>query len=1369
MTVRAIAPLPVTPSDDAAPVRVAEDRWRPERVGLLNVWQFVDEVLQFHRGRAVFFGPNGSGKTMALELLLPYLLDARGQPGRLSTSGGTDRGGFWSRITGYEDSEPKTGYLWVEFRRGSGATFTCGVRVRANASGDGERHWFTTTLRVGHGLDLLDSSARPLGPQQLRDALGEAGTIWGDDAAAYRAAVRQTLFPGRSEDQVEALIQTLLVVRKQNVSDGLSLERLSDLLSQALPPLDGSELGKVAEGFADLDRRRDHIEGLSEDLRAVGQLVAANRAYARHATAGVVQRVIAAQTEYDNVARTLKSAQTELASLNGQLQEAVVNLGRLEDRAGTLQGEREGIEDSAEFREGREISEVERTVRERAAELQRAERSLSGAASVQTRHASELTQAQADLAQGERLLRTVRRDLVTAVERVTGPDTVEVSDDALAGLLRGWLVARETAIQALRHLVDEQLRAAGRRDDANLALVRAREALDEAESDLGRARDDEFREDSKWRGDVDRWRHGLRELARFVVAGEPLTEPSSALQYVAQARANAREPMVAARAACEQATAAVASRLEALEQELVVWRAGRESEPDAPEGRRARVGVQGNPLYRLLDFSEGLEPLERGRVESALIESGMLDAWVSPDGSVELDEPASDVLALCMAAEASVQRAVQSPLVADPQVSEPLRCLAEAVLAGITWVDQDAHLGEAPSRGLVIGRDGTWRTTNVAGRAPDRPARFVGASSRQSARLLMIDQLEHERDELRASVTRYEDEWNVLAERLHQCDHEAESFPSSLDLENARRATRDAQPRVAERRQVLLERDAAYHTADERARLCLRELMRVASEHSLPTARDDLDASHGELRRIEKDTHDFVRALERRNDARAATGRAQGRADEALLQVEAAEGVRRAAELIHGRESSRLRALEAALGAPYRQHLARLEEIRAQERQIQKDTEQLRHDQLRLTHAQGQCLRAVEHAEEARANAVTVRTAAHEVYADLVADGLVGDAELEAAPAFSELDSMTAQLESVRRLRANPELGAPPEDATLARSLGRVQKAHHDATQRLAGRVSLTFEPKTRSWSVLRARQDGDVVSGAELRGRLEQDRIRAQAELDQKQQALFEEVLTGSLREHLRARLWSARELVDRINKILGGVRSAAGGVGVSLAWDIDSNQPEAAQLRTAKKLLLTDSPVSDGRAELDAFLRNRIEQIRADDGDTGEWRDRLERMLDYRAWHRFDVLVHHRRFGETPRSLRSRKVSLSAGEKTIVMVLPLIIAVVAHYEPANDEPSCESPRLLLMDELFPKLDFQNKAQLMGLLPRLHLDAAFTSDKDRCEYETLDGIAIHLFQKLDDDHTTTTRMVWNGRALRVTSGTEHEGTDEEPDDDSEK
>lgn len=49
------------------------DRWQPTRAGLVSLWRYWDETLEFHDGRLLLRGPNGSGKSMALELLLPFL------------------------------------------------------------------------------------------------------------------------------------------------------------------------------------------------------------------------------------------------------------------------------------------------------------------------------------------------------------------------------------------------------------------------------------------------------------------------------------------------------------------------------------------------------------------------------------------------------------------------------------------------------------------------------------------------------------------------------------------------------------------------------------------------------------------------------------------------------------------------------------------------------------------------------------------------------------------------------------------------------------------------------------------------------------------------------------------------------------------------------------------------------------------------------------------------------------------------------------------------------------------------------------------------------------------------------------------------
>src|SRR5438445_13450291 len=55
-----------------------ERRWHLVGAGLSNVWRFGDLELSAASGRLLLRGPNGTGKTTALEALAPYLLDLNG-------------------------------------------------------------------------------------------------------------------------------------------------------------------------------------------------------------------------------------------------------------------------------------------------------------------------------------------------------------------------------------------------------------------------------------------------------------------------------------------------------------------------------------------------------------------------------------------------------------------------------------------------------------------------------------------------------------------------------------------------------------------------------------------------------------------------------------------------------------------------------------------------------------------------------------------------------------------------------------------------------------------------------------------------------------------------------------------------------------------------------------------------------------------------------------------------------------------------------------------------------------------------------------------------------------------------------------------
>ncbi|MEE2047083.1 hypothetical protein Q7689_27520, partial [Nocardiopsis tropica] len=80
----------VTQETSEAPGAVPADpadtpRYRLERAGIRNVWQYDDHVLDFAEGRLLLRGRNGAGKSNALEMLRPFLLD--GDVRRLDTTG----------------------------------------------------------------------------------------------------------------------------------------------------------------------------------------------------------------------------------------------------------------------------------------------------------------------------------------------------------------------------------------------------------------------------------------------------------------------------------------------------------------------------------------------------------------------------------------------------------------------------------------------------------------------------------------------------------------------------------------------------------------------------------------------------------------------------------------------------------------------------------------------------------------------------------------------------------------------------------------------------------------------------------------------------------------------------------------------------------------------------------------------------------------------------------------------------------------------------------------------------------------------------------------------------------------------------------
>lgn len=759
--------------------------------------------------------------------------------------------------------------------------------------------------------------------------------------------------------------------------------------------------------------------------------------------------------------------------------------------------------------------------------------------------------------------------------------------------------------------------------------------------------------------------------------------------------------------------------------------------------------LPGAALWELLDAHDDVDQAVLDGIEAALDGAGILDAWVHPDGTVPalgdiVAAPDADVDGndLTSVLHADVDAATEAGV--DPDV-------VTAVLAALGFDD--------PTCTVSVSADGRFRYGPVVGAVPVRPARHIGAAARERARQEELAALAERIAELETAVAAAEADVEQVAARQRAAAAERASAPGSGPLVEARRAVDLAEQRVEDANEAIERAQGRYESADRAATATLAALTRAASTNNLPTITEGLDKVGRALRLVYKDADAVINATATAKRARTLAGE---RADFAANRVADAQRAEQTATQARSRAKTakeRYEQLERSVGADARAAAAELETIVRARSGAQDRARELSATIRKLDGEHASAKTTLGRAEEEAEAAGTARDEATVWFVAAVDAGLAADAGVDIGD--EDLTTVSGVRQSVRAV--NRAITTSADVQRVTRDLNALNEAR-TATQRvLAGRAELSVsdvEPAVEVELVLAVSRLVAVVAGVDVRAETMVERFAdelalAKGELADAEADLFEEIFAGSLRTHLASRLRASQQLVDSMNDLLADIRSASGGVAVSLRWDVDDDVEDQRTLTKIKSILLRDHHSEADRETLHRFLSRRIEQVRHDDRSTLSWRDALEALFDYRQWHTFRIMVRHDRFGDRAVAFTSRKVSLSAGEKALVLSLPLFAAVASHYMPRDSAGTPRScPRLLLLDEVFPKNDRANKRQILGLLTELDLDCVLTSDKDRCDYDTVDGIAIAVIAKAGD-MSYSTRLVWNGHILTEAAPTD--------------
>jgi len=1316
------------------------DRWQPTRAGLIGLWHYWEETFTFHRGRLLLRGPNGTGKSMALELLLPFLLDGDTAPHRL-TSAARSRGTLYDRMMAGATDPARAGFAWVEFRR-AGEVFTAGARMRASSSTrQAVADFFTTDQAVGQNLHLLDARREPLSRKDLDAALDGHGRIH-RTRDEHRTAVRTVLFPGLNADRYESVIGTLLALRREKLSQNLDLDKLSGVLTDALPPLDEHDLAAVAEGFERLDRRRAALEALEREVAEVRSLAGRQRAYARAVLARVAGRVRRTETDRDEVTRQEREATSELELVEGALDSLHGEREAVEARSAVIEDELDGLRSSPAYQEGGQLADLKSQfgvlegLTVATGQQQEATAAAAGAAArdadeaghAATTAASNLARAAGDL---DAAAGAIGAGEVAAAAAATGADEG-------ARLVAAWVDARRRLVEEVRAALAAHAGAVARRDFVAERVDQDQATADQATASRDGAAAAAAAALAAYAGALDAWIDGSQAVGahrlRAALGGVP-RHPATVGPALDRLAGDLRTEHTLARAALAQRQEAVAAELASLVAEREEVAAGGLVDPPAPAWRSDRAGLAGAPLWQLVDArppADGLDGLE-----AALGAAGLLDAWVRPDGVVDLADGRAD---LTLTGRRHGGPTLADHLVALPDAAVPAAVVEQvlrsvAVLAGVGPPAPDEPA-------VAVGLDGTFRLGAAVGRGPAGPATLLGAAARERRRLARLASLD-------AAIAEVDATRAALDGQV--ADHERAVAAVGADLASVPPGTEvGAAGDELRRAEVLLEAAAArlaasreaLRAAEDAVRSALRSLTATAARHQLPTTGEGIAEVVVALDRLARTAEAWANRRrqhdERLRRAEAAMAAAAQAADLAASAAAAARQARADADSL----ATRVQALEASIGAEYAVVVARIDALAVELKAGRHRARELADRRSALERRVGSLGTAVAEAAARREQAEVDRLAAHRSFVAAARAGFGADAGVEVA---DELDGVTAVLDAARAVLRTV---GDPDDAASTRASSRVDDALHQARAVLGGRVDLYREHDDAEgwWTMRAATASGIRRRVAEIAHALAADLEAGRRELAAEEEQLFEQVLAGSVRRALAERIRLANQLVDRINAQLAKVRTKAAGLEVRLRWDVDPEQLEA--VRSARGLLLRD-PADLTEAEtasLQTFVRARVEQARADLEANAPWEARLRETLDYRSWHRFVLSIGHRDWdGHRPATSKLLQ-RLSTGERSIALHLPMLASIAAHYTGPDGEPA-GCPSLILLDELFAGVDAANRAQLFGTFTEWDLDAVFTSDHEWCQYATLDGIAIHqLHPPGPGSPVTSTRFWWDGR-----------------------
>jgi hypothetical protein len=1344
-------------------------RWRLIGAGLSNVWLYGDLELPAPSGRLLLRGPNGTGKTTALEALLPFLLDLN--PHRLAAGKARNTSLRLLMSTG-ETKKRRYGYAWMSFAApDTEEVHSYGVRLQYSegASPAVKVIPFTIPGRPLHELTLHGPGRAPLMIEQFAEAVEAAGGHVFDSDIAYVTELGARMWQCSPAD-IAQLASRLREVRNPTLLGEVSPAGAANALRASLPGVSDDVIGATAEALEGSAATREAFARDRADAQALGEFAELWAGHVTDVTNAVHAEAVKASGEQQRLTgelRRLQGLQHQAASLSEKLGAKQEDLKQEQQE---LAGHIEALKDSEAFKQAGVMNQLRATLTAEEATAEAEVTALTDAAHSLTSATSDLAgAAQTLLSDLEELDATTgeldagRQSVSGCVEHETRPAGVlsvgeHIVDPGPTLIVRGepqrlrdiaedWKASAEklrrradsAQLMIGQHKpVDAALTAAHNADQlASAAISQAERSAEHAVRDTGIAqtaasdlldgialwsrredlvplRDSNDPDDSSQQlvtaEDVDQARGAEPAQVLGTAEGWAETALAVASQVAAQLTQQSQAADKQAKELLEQA--------EAHRQEAGELRSGRLLPLPRPDW--ADEVDDSTALGSAIDWRDSVSPDERARIELALAASGVLSATLADDEALTARWRLTTQAPECADSLGSV-------LTVDP--AHPQAQVAEQVLRRIALGDH-ATITDG-TQALTIGRDGTF-AIGVAVGAPEgsRPgesapaASFIGAAQRRAAALRQAE----ERDRLAAQTDQQASSLRDTAQAFNDRSAAAAaagtSFPSRKALRTAESNRATSARAAADDRTAADQLGREALEAHEQHRTLARQWTDDVLALELPA---DLHQLSTIAEQGSRHARDLDRAATKLATRSAATlEQLHNRVADLAARREGLPTQLHRARAAHGlatKTARKLATLEADSGEDV---AATLREIRAAETQRESIDEQL------IT---GEAAARQAGEEAAR-------------YSGLI-DGMkqaVAEAQPKAEKSLTALRRLLAApgvtdvLLSIEPLH-NDDLLTQVEQALAGRKTTAKRRTmlagYDDIRARLAGTWALDNADPVGELQTYTLTHRDAVYSPPQAARRAEHLAGQAEQALASAEEQALRDFIIGRLPIAINTAWTHLHTWINEVNKKMRSA-TASSGVGVQVRINLSDDMSPASRrvYELCCKTALALRSDADN-AELGAALQSLMD---AADGET--MTERIAAAVDVRDW--VDVHYEVTRPGADKPERWGQRTGLSGGERRLVVLAPMLAAVAAAYDRFPDT----ALRLAALDEVPAEVDEQGRESLARYLAALDLDLICTSYLWDGAPGAWDGIDAHDLEAGPDGTVVAFPMLIRGDEL---------------------